>query len=141
MTHCKRYFIVFSISSAYSSPPRMPSNRASAQLPRLTDFVHVLHNLRDGQRGSEILVMNSKTWTEAIRVPCCRYESDIQLAKSLGINVFRLSLEWHRCAIIRSKGARHAVEEGHDNCCTHGIHWYLCNAAHLPANGKRLCNA
>lgn len=26
----------------------------------------------------------------------CRYTEDIQLAKELGVNAFRMSLEWHR---------------------------------------------
>ena len=29
----------------------------------------------------------------------CRYEEDIQLAKDLGVNSFRLSIEWHRIEV------------------------------------------
>jgi len=45
---------------------------------------------------------------------CCRYEEDLERARALGSNCFRLSLEWHRIEPAKGQIDEAAVQRYHD---------------------------
>lgn len=47
-------------------------------------------------------------------VCCCRYEEDLERARALGSNCFRLSLEWHRIEPAKGQIDEAAVQRYHD---------------------------
>ena len=55
------------------------------------------------QSSSHELQMQAPSALQPVRStpqPCsCRYEEDVGLAKKLGVNSFRLSIEWHRIEV------------------------------------------
>ena len=44
----------------------------------------------------------------------CRYEEDLERARTLGSNCFRLSLEWHRIEPAKGQIDQAAVQRYHD---------------------------